>query len=100
MSNWGHEGREVRFLDGDLHGGGVIGGRYWRSKQTLKFGRLHFVVNTMREKDIGGDNDWYRFNTVLLSRQSNFDVPIVWRLLYASSSSMILHHFILLRCFS
>ena len=49
-------------MDGDLDGGGVIGGRHWRSKQALEFGRLHFVVNTMCEKDIGGDNDWYRFN--------------------------------------
>ena len=50
MSNWGHESREVRFLDGDLEGGGVIGGKYWRSKQALEFGRLHFVVNTMCKK--------------------------------------------------
>ena len=35
LSNWGHEGRVGRFLLGDLDGGGVTGGRHWRSKQAL-----------------------------------------------------------------
>ena len=35
-SNWGHEGRGGRLLLGDLDGGGVIGGRHYRSKQALE----------------------------------------------------------------
>ena len=62
MSNWSDEGRGGRSLLGDLDGGGVIGGRHRRSKHALEFGRLHFVVNTMRKEDIGGHNDWYGFN--------------------------------------